>query len=208
MANRGDRGGAKTRARIAATATSLFLERGFDEVTIAEVAAAAGVSKVTVFVHFERKEDLLLDQLPDGVEIVRAAIRDRAADVSVVEALRRTVLRLGEQRHPLSVLNEGIEPFLGVILDAPTLIARLRGFAAEVESAICEELDRDPVFVGDAALVAALVVAAYRTVVLATVQRRRAGDALGDIVIAHKRRLNQAFDVVEHGVSNAEPAGL
>jgi len=51
-------------------------------VTIAEVAAAAGVSKVTVFSHFERKEDLLLDRLPDAVDIVRAAVRERAADTS------------------------------------------------------------------------------------------------------------------------------
>jgi AcrR family transcriptional regulator len=45
--NRGDRGGSLTRARIAHVATGLFLERGFDDVTIAEVAAAAGVSKET-----------------------------------------------------------------------------------------------------------------------------------------------------------------
>ncbi|MFD7710867.1 TetR family transcriptional regulator [Streptomyces sp. NPDC059786] len=43
MPNRGDRGGARTRARIAEAATGLFLERGFEDVTIAEVAAAAGV---------------------------------------------------------------------------------------------------------------------------------------------------------------------
>ncbi|MBI0378222.1 helix-turn-helix transcriptional regulator, partial [Streptomyces albiflaviniger] len=65
MPNRGDRGGAQTRARIASVATQLFLERGFDDVTINEVAAAAGVSKVTVFAHFDRKEDLLFDRFPD-----------------------------------------------------------------------------------------------------------------------------------------------
>ena len=76
MPNRGDRGGSKTRAHIADVATGLFLERGFDNVTIVEIAAAAGVSKVTVFSHFERKEDLLLDRLPDVVEIARAAVRE------------------------------------------------------------------------------------------------------------------------------------
>lgn len=56
--------------------------RGFEDVTIAEAAAAAGVSTVTVFSHFERKED----RLPDAVDIVRAAVRERAADTIPVKA--------------------------------------------------------------------------------------------------------------------------
>ncbi|MET0424531.1 MAG: helix-turn-helix domain-containing protein, partial [Actinoplanes sp.] len=103
MPNRGDRGGSRTRAHIADVATGLFLERGFDDVTIVEVAAAAGVSKVTVFAHFDRKEDLLLDRLPDVVEIARAAVRERAGEVGVVEAIRRTLLALTDERHGLSV---------------------------------------------------------------------------------------------------------
>lgn len=201
MPNRGDRGGSRTRAHIADVATGLFLDRGFDDVTIVEVAAAAGVSKVTVFSHFERKEDLLLDRLPDVVEIARAAVRERADGTGAVEAIRQTLLTLAEERHGLSALGEGIEPFLRVVRDAPTLIARLRVFEHEIEAALAEELASDPRFGGDGALLAALVVAAYRVVAVATVRRRLAGDDLTDIATDHRRRLNQAFDAIEHGIS-------
>lgn len=203
MPNRGDRGGSRTRAHIADVATGLFLDRGFDNVTIVDVAAAAGVSKVTVFSYFDRKEDLLLDRLPDAVEIARAAVRDRADDVGAVEAIRRTLLALTEERHGLSVLEEGIEPFMRIVQEAPTLIARLRVFEHEIEAALAEELESDGRFLGDSALVAALVVAAYRIVVVGTVRRRLAGDDLAEIATAHQQRLNQAFDTIEHGVSTA-----
>jgi AcrR family transcriptional regulator len=201
MPNRGDRGGSKTRAHIADVATGLFLDRGFDDVTIVEVAAAAGVSKVTVFSHFERKEDLLLDRLPDVVEIARAAVRERADGAGAVEAIRGTLLALTEERHGLSVLEEGIEPFLRIVVAAPTLLARLRVFEHEIEAALAEELEADPRFEGDGALLAAFVVAAYRVVAAVTVRRRLAGDDLDDIATDHQRRLHLAFDAIEHGIS-------
>jgi AcrR family transcriptional regulator len=126
MPNRGDRGGSKTRAHIAAVATRLFLARGFDDVTIAEAAAAAGVSKVTVFAHFEHKEDLLLDRLPDAAEIVRTAICERAEGIGPVEALRRVALALSTpsstcsgERHQRRSLRLAAPPAAeGVALDA------------------------------------------------------------------------------------------
>ena len=137
------------------------------------------------------------------VEIARAAVRERADDVGAVEAIRRTLLALAEERHGLSVLEEGIEPFMRIVLEAPTLIARLRVFEHEIEAALAEELESDKRFSGDSALLAALVVAAYRIVAVATVRRRLAGDDLADIATDHQRRLNQAFDAIEHGISAA-----
>ncbi|AUI58824.1 TetR family transcriptional regulator [Amycolatopsis sp. BJA-103] len=193
MAKRGDRGGAKTRAHIAAVATELFLERDFDDVTVAEVAAAAGVSKVTVFAHFDRKEDLALDRLPDAVGIARAAIRERPDGVGVVEAFRRTALALAEEQHPLSGLAEGGDPLARTVAGSRALIARLREFEHEIEAELADELENDARFSGDSELVAALIVAAYRTVAVATVRRRLAGDDLAAVVTAHCERLNAAF---------------
>lgn len=203
MPNRGDRGGAKTRARIADVASELFLKRGFDDVTIAEVAAAAGVSKVTVFSHFVRKEDLLLDRLPDVVDVVRTAIRERKKDVAAVEALRRAVLALGKERHVLSGLSGDLEPIMRTIAASPALIARLRAFAYEIETELAAELNADAKFTGDSALAAALLVAAYRTVAVETVRRRLAGDDLASLAVSHHRRVKRAFDAVEHGISGA-----
>ncbi|KOG87556.1 TetR/AcrR family transcriptional regulator [Streptomyces varsoviensis] len=201
MANRGDRGGSRTRARIAATATEMFLERGFDEVTVADVAAAAGVSKVTVFAHFDRKEDLLLDRLPGAIDIMRTVIRERADDVTPFEALREAAFGLAAEPHPLSGLLEGAEPFLRTVMESPALVARFRAFAYEVENALADALDADDRFTGDSALTAALIVAAYRTVAVDTARRRLAGGDLAEIRAAHRERLTSAFEVLANGLA-------
>jgi hypothetical protein len=85
------------------------------------------------------------------------------------------------------------------VLEAPTVIARLRVFEHEIEAALAEELESDKRFSGDSTLLAALVVAAYRVVAVATVRRRLEGDELADIAASHKLRLNRAFDALEHG---------
>jgi AcrR family transcriptional regulator len=201
MARRSDRGGAKTRARIAAVATQLFLEQGFDQVTIADVAAAAGVSRVTVFAHFERKEDLLFDRLPDAIELVRDAVRNRAPGVDPIESIRQMSFRLAEQRHTLSGLSEGVEPFMQMVAASPALQSRLRAFETEIETELTELLAADSVFTGDARLAAALIVAAYRVVAITTIGRRLAADDLDEVTSGHEQRLNAAFDVIASGLS-------
>lgn len=68
----------QTRSLISDVASGLFVQRGFDNVTVAEVAEAAGVSAKTVFNYFPRKEDLFLDRYPEAVELVTRAVRERA----------------------------------------------------------------------------------------------------------------------------------
>src|SRR5690349_6013618 len=83
------------RTAIAATARRLFAERGFDTVTVAEVAAAADVSEKTVFNYFPTKEDLAFAGREEGIAQFVAAIADRPAGDSVLDvfrALTRNVL--------------------------------------------------------------------------------------------------------------------
>jgi AcrR family transcriptional regulator len=185
----------RTRERISQVATALFLERGFGEVTVAEVATAAGVSKVTVFAHFPRKEDLLLDRAPEAVELTRAAVRDRPPGVSPVEALRALGVNLAEQRHPLSGLTAGAAPFLRTIASSPALRSRAREQLSELEQALADALAGQPV--AQPRLLAALVVAAYRTVVAETVTQVMDGGPWPAIAADHRRRLDEAFDVLE-----------
>src|SRR3954462_714479 len=146
MPRTGERGGPQTRARISEVAARLFLERGFDAVTVAEVARAAGVSSVTVFKHFPRKEDLFLDRAVDAVEILRSAVRDRAPGVDVLASLRDATLRLVDERHPLSGVNDRSTPFFRTVAASPALTARAREIAAELQQTLADELARDPVF--------------------------------------------------------------
>ena len=62
MASLRDRKKAATRQGISDAATRLFVERGFDGVTVKEIADAADVSPTTVFKHYPTKEALVFDE--------------------------------------------------------------------------------------------------------------------------------------------------
>ena len=164
MPRTAERGGPETRRRIAGIASRLFLERGFDAVTVAEVAREAGVSSVTVFKHFPRKEDLFLDRAFDAAELLRAAVRERASGVDAVESLRAMTLRLVDDKHALSGLDERSAPFFRTVAESPALVARAREIAADLQRTLAEELERDPSFEGDPTLLAAFFVAGYAAV--------------------------------------------
>jgi AcrR family transcriptional regulator len=198
----------RTRERIAQVATVLFLERGFQAVTVAEVAAAAGVSKVTVFAHFPRKEDLLLDRGPEALTLVRAAVRDRPPGVGPVPALRALAVNLAGESHPLSGLTAGSRPFLRTVAASPELISRARELLDELEQDLGALLAPELAGAGDAAdarLLAALIIAAYRSVVTETVRQIMKGDPLPGVAAGHRRRLDAAFDVLE---TAAAPLGF
>ncbi len=76
------------RQRIAAAARRLFADRGFDAVTVAEVAAAADVSEKTVFNYFPTKEDLAFAGREEGIAQFVAAIAGRAETESVLDVFR------------------------------------------------------------------------------------------------------------------------
>lgn len=177
----------------------MFLERGYDSVTVAEVANEAGVSSVTVFNHFARKEDLFLDRVDDAVDLVRAAVRDRAEGVDVIESLRLMTARLVDERQPLSGVDERSLPFFRTVAGSPALIARAREIAAELELSLARELDHDPGFDGDGGLLAALFIAGYRAVMVSTAGRVLAGEPWAAVLDDHRDRFEQLFATLRAG---------
>jgi AcrR family transcriptional regulator len=200
MPRTGARGGPQTRARILEAAHWMFLERGYDAVTVAEVAREAGVSSVTVFNHFPRKEDLFLDRTDDAVEFLRSAVRGRAPGVDVLTSLRATAFRLFHERHPLSGVDERSLPFFRTVAGSPSLIARVREISAELQAVLADELDRDPDFRGDGALIATLFLAGYGGVLVETARRVIAGEAPSALIDDHRARLDRLFDALRSGV--------
>ncbi|MFD4914427.1 TetR/AcrR family transcriptional regulator [Streptomyces virginiae] len=195
----------ETRQRISDEATMLFAVRGFDQVTVAEVAKAAHVSTMTVFNHFPRKEDLFLDRIPEAVELFTAAVRDRAADESPSAALRALALRLLDQRHPLSAVSDDFPYFWRVVLNSPALRARAREGVEEVERALGDAM-AETAPGGDGPgprLAAALTVAAYRAVYVATARRLLAGERAADVADDHRARVHGAFDALERALPQA-----
>nr|GID41266.1 TetR family transcriptional regulator [Actinoplanes campanulatus] len=99
---RRERKKAATRQAIADAALRLFLEHGYDRVSLRDIADAADVSTTTLFKHFPGKEALVFDQEQDNEAQLIAAVRERAGGPSMVEALREHLLGayLPIARHP------------------------------------------------------------------------------------------------------------
>ncbi|MFS0694597.1 TetR/AcrR family transcriptional regulator [Streptomyces nitrosporeus] len=115
----------RTRQQLSDVATGLFLERGFDAVTIAEIARAADVSVNTVYNYFPAKEDLFLDHGRDIVERLSRYVRGRADGESAADAVLRELRVRVEGVSPAVGLMEGYDRFMRVVQDADSLKARL-----------------------------------------------------------------------------------
>lgn len=200
MARTDPRGGPETRDRIATVASGLFAQHGFDAVTVAQIARAAGVSGVTVFKHFPKKEDLFFDRDQDAAELLRRAVHDGAAHGGVLGALRDLALELLEQRHPFSGVDPRSVAFFRTVAQSATLIARARQIAADLADVLAEEL-RATAFDGDPALVATLFTAGYARILTDTaadlIHRDEPADALAR---RHRDRIGRLFAALEHGV--------
>jgi AcrR family transcriptional regulator len=177
-----------TRQLISNIATRLFTERGFEQVTIDDVAAAANVSKMTVFNYFARKEDLFFDRGDEAHELVREALANRGRG-SPVTTLRALVHGLVEQRHPLVKVNARVVAFWKVVAHSPSLRARTRELSEELERELARALaasvdapSGDPT----ARLVAALLVGAWRVAYREALRHQRSARAAGtrDVLLA------------------------
>ncbi|MFE5581278.1 TetR/AcrR family transcriptional regulator [Kitasatospora sp. NPDC056531] len=126
----------QTRQRISEAALGLFVARGFDNVTIAEVAAAADVSVKTLYNYFEAKEDLVLP--PDEAspqrlaDIVRARQPGESAARAVLGRLRDELRR----RDRKVGLTAGFGPVFEMMRAAPTLTARLEDLGRQMTDAL------------------------------------------------------------------------
>lgn len=116
---------ADTRLMISNVATRLFIARGFEAVSVDEVAVAAGVSRKTVFNYFPRKEDLLFDREEEGRALVRDAIAARGPR-SPVHAFQDLMRRLQQSGHPLLRISARPVAFWSAVAASPALTARAR----------------------------------------------------------------------------------
>lgn len=133
----------QTRQAISDVATGLFMERGFDHVTVAEVAKAADVAVQTVFNHFPAKEDLFFDEHGWWVGPAQA-IKAAAPGVDVVDVLEQHYLEVLRGRLRSGHLATW-KAFDRTIEESPALLARRRKNAEEMETLLVAALqERDP----------------------------------------------------------------
>lgn len=188
----------RTRQTISDHATRLFLERGFDKVTIGEVAVAAEVAKMTVTNYFPRKEDLALDLNEAFVGGLARAVAERAAGESALAALRRAFLAAVDRRDP--VIGFSGAEFARMVTSSPALLARLREFHEQREAALAAALARDTGARPDAVVprvAAAQLAGAHRVLFDETLRRTLDGQDLDRIADALTGAADEAFALLE-----------
>ncbi|WP_370616820.1 TetR/AcrR family transcriptional regulator [Mumia sp. Pv 4-285] len=174
----------RTSLRIASCALDLFEERGFEATTVAEVAAAAGVTEMTVYRHFPSKDRLVLDDPYDPLVAASVGRQDPR-----LAPIRRAARGLREAWSSLP------EPATGTTRRRVRLVAGsevLRGAAwrnnQQTERLIADQLVRDGVDDLSAAAAASATLAALMAALFLWAQD-------GDLTLSDA--IGRALDVVE-----------
>jgi AcrR family transcriptional regulator len=184
------------------TAIRLFTEKGFDAVSVAEVAAAAEVSKPTLFRYFPAKEDLVLYRIADHEE---EAARVVGEGPTPAEALRRHFLAGLERGDPVTGLNDDPEvlAFHRLLYGTPALVARLYGYLERSEEALARALGGDL----EARLAAGQVVAVQRVLARENWRRIAAGERAADLRAEAVAAAERAFELLAGGARRlAQPS--
>jgi AcrR family transcriptional regulator len=150
----------QTRDTIERVALRLFVERGYDETTLADIAEAANVAPRTIFAYFHGKEDILLCGETSMFDRLKELLDTRPAGATTIDALREFMALVPPPDDTTRVRKQ-------VILANPGLQVKARGHFGELEAlltaSIAKDLDAGPDDIRPT-LVAASMTAAFKTV--------------------------------------------
>ncbi|MFE9649495.1 TetR family transcriptional regulator [Streptomyces sp. NPDC006365] len=183
---------------VSEVAIGLFLERGFDAVSVAEIAAAAEISKPTLFRYFPTKEDLVLHRFADHEQEAARIVDERSEGQSPLDALRVHFLDGLKRCDPVTGLNDA-EPVLAfhrLLYGTPSLVARLYGFLERSEEALARALGGDL----EARLAAGQIVAVRRILAMENVRRMAVGERAEQVRADAVAAAGLAFRQLEAGL--------
>jgi AcrR family transcriptional regulator len=189
-----------TREAIAAAAMELFKERGFDAVTVAEVAGAADVSEKTVFNYFPTKEELVFHSRAAWREELFEMIRERAAGTSIVEPFRRWTLQHldGVETRPVHETVAGPRLIMGSKTLRDRLFLAWEEEAALLAPVIAEQTGDDDLLVPT--IVARTLAWTHRLIFRAAFTRVMAGESRRKVAEDLRAQANRAYDALENGL--------
>jgi AcrR family transcriptional regulator len=187
----------RTRAALADAALTLFTERGFDQVTVAEVAAAAGVSVNTAFNYFPTKEDLFFDRQGEVEGRLAGWVQDRMRGRSPSQAVRDGVLRALAEGDPTIGLSPEAEVFWRTIDASPALRARAREISERSEAALTAALAEEAP-PGDPLprLLAGALAGTFRAVVAEIRHKLAAGEDVAAVRVEMTAAVQRMFDAL------------
>jgi AcrR family transcriptional regulator len=126
-----------TRDALARAALELFVERGYHETTLAEIAEVAGVSTRTIFAYFPSKEDILFATMQTMRDALAQALADRPAGTDALTALQEFILSSAHEKTELDYR-------LGQVIAAdPTLSSHKRARIAEFQEVLAASIADD-----------------------------------------------------------------
>lgn len=195
----------RTHAAISDAAIGLFLERGFQQVSVAQVAEAAEVSKRTLFAYFPTKEDLVLHRLADHETELARVVRARGGDATPLAAVREHFLSGLRERDPITGLSDHpqVLRLTRMILDAPSLVARMEGFKAGAERALAAALGESADLPELTARLAAVqIVAVQWALSQDNAHRMAAGEPADARYPGAVADAEQAFALLAHGLGD------
>ncbi|MFF2073499.1 TetR/AcrR family transcriptional regulator [Kitasatospora sp. NPDC058162] len=139
---RRERKKAQTRQSLADAALELFLDRGYDQVGVKDIADAADVSVTTLFKHFSGKEALVFDQDDDLEAALVAAVSDRTPGTSIPQALREHIL-LNQTQLAVHATDPRFADFTRLVQETPALRDYAHRMWTRYEAALARAIAKD-----------------------------------------------------------------
>jgi AcrR family transcriptional regulator len=192
----------RTHDTVSATAIAMFLERGYDSVSVADIAAAADISKPTLFRYFRSKEDLVLHRFADHTGEAARVVRARPPERSPLGALLTHVLDGLSRRDPVTGLNDhpAVLAFHDLVFSTPALSARVNdhvaGEVAELAAALADAGTDDLT----ARLSAAQIIAVQHVLARENWRRLSAGETADTRYPAAVAAAEHAFALLRNGL--------
>jgi AcrR family transcriptional regulator len=195
---------AQTRQDIAEAAVDLFRRRGFDDVTIDEIAQAAQVSKKTVFNYFPTKEDLVFNRADDRESELMAAVRTGLEQGALLEAMRQLCLRQTRLIERLRRdVGDGSGGFFDLVQGHPALQRKMYEINGRLVQRVADALAEHTSAAADDPLTLSMAwtLNGVQRTLYRSLRKRVAGGALdATITRAHRRDVNRVFDQLRDGL--------
>ncbi|MGH3901598.1 MAG: TetR family transcriptional regulator [Pseudonocardiaceae bacterium] len=197
----------RTHRTISETAIALFLERGYDQVSIADIAAAAEVSRRTLFTYFPSKDDLVLHRIADHEEEAARVVRERMPGEAPLHALHRHLRSALDRRDPITGLCDipEVVAFYRLVVDTPALASALVRYQARSEDALAAALREatppgDPLAERVARLAAVQIVAVHGDLARANLERIAAGQTADAVAPDALAEADRAYELLRSGL--------
>lgn len=195
----------QTWEKIASVALALFIERGFEQVTVTEVAEAADVSVNTVYNYFPTKEDLFFGLHQPMEASLAGIVRQREKGAALHTFLRQLLLGSLEplKAMPSREQDSTRQQVFRVMRESPTLQARGRQMAESIEEDLAHALAEDMGTEADdivPRLVAHLILTLYARIFAEYARRRLQGESSEEIHAALSAMVTAGLDLLAHGI--------